>query len=965
MRLDIPPPEGVNKHTVAPITPSLENVYGDQLAQQQPEEEDLSDAYTASEKYVANMERWNPIVAGANRAIDRSFDPVGPADPDFNPFADRAAIAGYPADLFIKADSEAERERLKREYDHEMYQRHISETGGFMNVASSVFAGVSSPANFIPFYGLYSRGLSTAQFATRAAAAAAVQSTTEEAAFHMGLSHTRTFEESLENIMVSSIATGMLSTVVEGGKNVARSQINQIKASVREEMRASREFVGPYESPKAFDEAIQQAYGLKPNVEKLTGAQKFLARFTPMRLLASENEFTRQLAVELGEQGVVETTDTAIETLIKRHNRSLYNGYTKMADEFNSYKAQGGALGLDDFGTEVTRALRNGDLSDDPHITKAAAALRKDVIDPITREAQSVGLLPEDLVTKFAKSYFPRAYNRALIKSKQQAFIADIQQKIMARSPGIVQEEAYYAAKSVYDKILGADRYDFKDVYRTDFKIEKGQFKARTLNLTDDELEPWLVNNPRHVLNQWVHEITPHIELTRRYGSRNLEVPMKQVNNEYDRLINEAKSDKERARLVKARESEIETLEALRDRLLGRYGMSENPHNFWQRASRATRSFTTITTLGGMTLSSIPDAMRPIYYHGLGKYTSTLGKIMTDSGLRKMALADVRRMGAATEMVLDSRMRAFTQADWDPTTSGRVEAFLDAAAHGGGGKKSFGNLVLMTQWNDSMKGFAGIMSSDGLLRNTASFNANARALGLAGIDKKMARRINAQFKEFGIEHKGLKMANTHEWADKEAAAAFEGAVIKEVDSAIVTPGIMDRPLWMSTETGKLIGLFKSFMFAATNRILMSNMARGDANVMSGMIASLALGYMSMYIKDLVAGKNPADRDPKEQFFTALDGSGILGITGEIMKMGHKGAQAAGLAESKYHVSPESVMLELMGPAASKGVNLVQAVTQQNPAAARTLIPYNNVFYLRSFFDRTVEQMKSPVEYKGL
>ena len=45
--------------------------------------------------------------------------------------------------------------------------------------------------------------------------------------------------------------------------------------------------------------------------------------------------------------------------------------------------------------------------------------------------------------------------------------------------------------------------------------------------------------------------------------------------------------------------------------------------------------------------------------------------------------------------------------------------------------------------------------------------------------------------------------------------AFQSAVLKDVDSTIVTPGVGDTPLMMSNEVGKMIMQFKTFFSRST------------------------------------------------------------------------------------------------------------------------------------------------------
>src|SRR5690606_21488882 len=95
--------------------------------------------------------------------------------------------------------------------------------------------------------------------------------------------------------------------------------------------------------------------------------------------------------------------------------------------------------------------------------------------------------------------------------------------------------------------------------------------------------------------------------------------------------------------------------------------------------------------------------------------------------------------------------------------------------------------------------------------------ADIERLAMSGIDPEMAGRIAEQFRQFGSRDGALAIPNSERWTDRQAVTAFRAAVSKEVDRIIVTPGVGDRPLWMSTEAGKMIGQFKSFSLASAQR----------------------------------------------------------------------------------------------------------------------------------------------------
>src|SRR3546814_12037458 len=99
-------------------------------------------------------------------------------------------------------------------------------------------------------------------------------------------------------------------------------------------------------------------------------------------------------------------------------------------------------------------------------------------------------------------------------------------------------------------------------------------------------------------------------------------------------------------------------------------------------------------------------------------------------------------------------------------------------------------------------------------------------LASVGIGKTMAARIARQFKQFGADQGGLRIANTEQSTDTEAVMAFRAAVARETDKIVVTPGVGDRPPAVSSllnrpELAQLVFQFRCFAFAASQREICS------------------------------------------------------------------------------------------------------------------------------------------------
>lgn len=176
------------------------------------------------------------------------------------------------------------------------------------------------------------------------------------------------------------------------------------------------------------------------------------------------------------------------------------------------------------------------------------------------------------------------------------------------------------------------------------------------------------------------------------------------------------------------------------------------------------------------------------------------------------------------------------------------------------GKFQFANML--APWTDFAKINASLVAGSEILRAvkaSAEGTASARQirnLGESGIEPHMAARIAKAFEDGGEIRDGVHLPNTADWTDKEARRVFEGAVARDADISVVTPG-QEKPLWMSHPILSVIGQFKSFTAAATERVLISNLQRRDAQVLQGMIFSMGLGMLSYKLSSLTGASRPA------------------------------------------------------------------------------------------------------------
>lgn len=929
------------EYTVTPIQPSPE------LGAPEPKPSLLDTT-------VAALETYHPVTQ-LRRAHQFNKEYGFDYDPNFDPFADEAAMEHYPPSIFIHANSETDMHRMKAKYDFSAQQHNMISRSGGLGILSSVGAGIATPYNLIPLFGVASKASALRAAMSVGGQVAGIQAVEEAVTQGLNLDLARTAEQSAYNVIGAAVVGGVLGGTLKSLSNRGEAQlvkdnveIQRLNEQVTKEIMDFNDFVGPRTPQSIIDFRSQ----LIPETGSITNpVMKLLAQATPMRLLTSKNAYARQLSVDLMEQSVVPTNGQAIETFLKATvNQHLMAGHTQLSKIFKEYKAAGGVDTRDAFKAQVARAMSNGDRAMSNYVSRAAKAYRSKVVDPLTRAAQEVGVLPAELVVKGAKSYLPRLQDVNLIRNNAPEFIDEMAGYFKNGSVELTTEQARDAAKALYNKLVSADRFSVKDSINNGFGVSlPGSTKARTLSLSDEQLRPWMIQDVEAVMNTWTREIAPHIELARRFGSSDLKIPVKQITDEYEAMIEplRLKNDSRGvARIEKQMAADLRDLKALRDRLIGRYGQPSDPSSGWIQTSRYVRNVTTLASLGGMAVSALADLARPIYYHGFGKYTKGVGAMMSKD-FRLLNRAEMERMGVAAENVLHNRVRSYVQADWGGNTTGAGARWMEDRA------RNFGSVAGMTQMNNFMKEFSGLLSSSGFLEMAENFSKNAAHFGRAGLDEDMVARILKEWKAHGMTKKGFRFGNSHEWTDFDAARAFEAAIIKEADTAIITPGIADRPLFMSTEMGKFFTQFQSFTLASNNRVLMPAISGFDSNVAQGLVASAMFGALSVGIKDALRGRDPQLRyqeDAMKANWDVMNQSGTLGLVGYVVdSFAVPALEASGTIESNFRPDQDSMVVDILGPGTGKAATAIDAIVNTDPYAARTLIPYNNLWQARMLF----------------
>lgn len=622
---------------------------------------------------------------------------------------------------------------------------------------------------------------------------------------------------------------------------------------------------------------------------------------------------------------------------------------------------------------QVGRAAARGDTDVDPFVTQAAQYLRKNIIDPLTKRAQALGLLPEDLDVRTAPSYFTRVYDHRKIKARYPEFKTIVQRWLRmqekdlgAKGTDMLNDpEIEDLADVIGAKILGhsSERVPFIKV-----PAARGPLKERTFNIPDEMIEPFLVRNAADVMERFIRTMSADIEMTRAFGRPD---PNDQVASEIMREARQAAGDKkltekQREALINRGKREAEVASALIDRIRG---VDATPlDSGWTPLIRTGQVFRTgnlITKLGLVTFSAFPDVHMLITRNGMSR---VMGGLFTEtaSGFKnfKAAKEDLQLFGGALDMARARTVQSIYDTGTGYARNSKFERGIDATG------RVFMTAVGQNPWNVFWKTMSSLMASTRILKSAETLAKGGtlsprdrRLLAQNRISEEMAVRIAGERKNWQKGLGGvLTTGGLENWSDKEAARAFGLAISREADGTVITPTPGDSPLWTSTELGKTVFQFKRFGMSAHHRILIANLQNPDTQALQGVSTAVALGYLSTLMRDLVNDGEPRERTAAEWAADSVDRSGVLSllIEGDSMLGKSTGwsVNRAITGQDPTRYQSRGVAGQFLGPTVGLFEDLSGAVrrnldgegTQADLRAIRRLMPGQNAPVLSYLFD---------------
>ncbi|HCD2059984.1 TPA: hypothetical protein NBJ75_002055 [Serratia marcescens] len=912
--------------------------------------------------------RQNNVLAGMFQPT-KQFEPVE----GYNPYADKTELQGYEqwATAFSDAHSPQETAWIKQQIDDENEDRRVLSEAGGVGTLASIAAGAVDPVTVASMFIPGAQGGALARIGSQVAIGAAGTALSEVALNNQQV--TRTWGESAAHVAAGALLSGVFASagaaISPSVRTAATREVSDALDNLSVTSAVDNAVASLPEGGSVGAARISEA-----TLEDLTpvsgGAIGTLARkagsyLTPVtRLMESPSKTARRTALELAEnnftlEGNLRGIETPIaaETRVRGWRREEAAVVVTNKQAYAKYKADGGDLGFASFREEVGNAMRNGDIHGNAAVQDAARAMRQ-VVDRVKVAQQKLGLLPadEELKAIGQTSYFPRVYKVGKIISERDKFRNMLVDWWSRGEKTMSREEAEITADATINKIVGAKiPQDFANVFTVK---AAGSTRSRTLSVPDRLMKDYLESDANYVLQRHIREASAEVELTRTFGNKSLDKQLKDIQDEYDALMRSKPA--EQAKLAKARDNDIRDITALRDRLVGTYGMPDDPSSFFVRAGAFLRSANFVTKLGGMTVSAIPDLARGVMVNGFSNSMRGYSALISRSPAFKASRAEMQKMAVGLETILHTRARTMGDLVDSSSRTTAVEAGMERVTD------VFGKLTLMGHFDDVNKSVNGMITSDSILSGAAA----AKKLAKLGINPNMANRIRSEFQKHGEVIDGWHIGNFEKWDDQHVAGVFQSAVLKDVNNTVITPGIGDTPLWASTPLGKTVFQFKSFATASYNRATLGGLQEGTAQFYYGTAFQIGLGALTYALKQAANGKE-VEMTPQKLVLEGLDRSGILGPLMEYNNMAEKasggmvglGAILGTGTQSRY------ASRGFIGSALGPTFGLLDTLTDVTSGVlngdagdrvihnARTLLPGNNLFWIAPLINQVDPGMR--------
>lgn len=566
----------------------------------------------------------------------------------------------------------------------------------------------------------------------------------------------------------------------------------------------------------------------------------------------------------------------------------------------------------------------------------------------------------ESLTPTTAETYFPRMPDLEEITIKEQAF-KEMIKNFYVNERNVPDDEAILLADDIFNSITGKGSLSAGNnelVSATGFSA----LKSRTLDIPDNLLAPYLINDHEVVTRKYIHDMVRAVEFDRVFNGRSIDevldeaftVPHAAARKEiYAKGLPKDEQDKLIGELENRVNSDRNAAVGIYNTVMGKPKVIDD---FSSSSSALIKSWTNITTLGQILFASFTDPGRLVAIDGFRRPMQA-AFAMIRSEFRKLSFEESEHIGYGMERMLGTSVNRLFDADTNtmklrPTS---FDKFIDLS------QSKFHNITGFNYWNSSMKQLAGVMHADKVIKSVLDYDnlddATKTYLAKAGIDKEMSARIAEQYAKYGVKEKSFNFGNTGLWDDDIAKSQYERAVFKLVNHQIMTPDAGTVPKFFKGQWGSVISQFTSFAYAGFEQGLGAGLGNPTKNEIKGFATMLALAGFVAWGRATQWGREESKKDIEELMFDTVDATGVFGPFGAVNSRLHQGGlgiQDLFDGQDEKMVDESDIFSSVAGPGFGKVISFMAGIynvahgsdSQKDLNRLVNEIPLNNHFLIK-------------------
>lgn len=540
----------------------------------------------------------------------------------------------------------------------------------------------------------------------------------------------------------------------------------------------------------------------------------------------------------------------------------------------------------------ITGALNTG-RSEFPEVVKAANGIRQ-IIRETGRELLDRGHITQEMFDD--STWLHRKWDVDKIRFHEFKFKQTIRNDVLRRQAKgeYLDRNAADEADELFDKITNGEQ------------AADDPFSARTAVINSHDAQFFLHQDVAVIMDSYAKRAAAAIEFGDLGYSSSLKELKADIQHFYS-IEKNGKTEVEQIKIQREANQMMADVETMRSRLVGSELKSSNP--MASKLSRALRSVTSLELLPNMTLASmttdLPNALRVT---GLRTVVHSVKHIMSKN-FKDITKPDRMRIAASVDHITQAQMDAIAGTehivgnDFDGVGTKLVEKTNNFS------QKGLAFISQMGNYNGWAKNSISVTLMDKTLHqfdNWAALSKQDRAFYAAhGIGEKEAKLVAEQFSVYGSKTDDFYAANLDTWENKQLAETYSNFLHAVTNDTIATlqPGTL--PTWMDAETGKVFGMYTSFIFANRDQLIYAGLQHTDAKFVMAIVGILGLNILRRQLTDEALDRPEEKRQKLETtedwglaLFEAAMQSGMFGPEGEIL--------------SRFNASTQDRFPELLG-----------------------------------------------------